>query len=261
MTDEVDYIGVMIYYEKSGFHVTPEQITDKKILVTKLTGQALVADVWSDTVAAANAISSNNQQLETGHKYAIAWVYAYGATSIAIRFRHGDFQGNKPGGMTGTTVYHKKNFLDFRLRNCLPVFSASSPLIPEMFDSATATPVIVIGLIDVTDLSLTPGIEDFQLAKGTTTNGTATFTLLTVCAEGSLYIKDVAAHGPAHLRGYFLTGTKPLRGQIRSTDKAFQPNPIEIPPHMTLAGDFQNEILHPMPELKENSLIACYATS
>lgn len=261
MTDEIDYIGVMTYYEGTGLHVTPEQVAGRKILSTLVTGQAATATVWSDVAAAANQISSNNQQLETGHKYALAYIYGYGATSIAFRAKHNDWKLT-PGGMAGTTIYHKKNMLDFRTRDCLPVFSASSPLNIQVYDSATATPKIVVGMIDVTDLSPVVGMEDFNLTSATTTNGTTTFTKLTVVTGDSMYIKSKEVHGQAHLRGCFLSGTAPLRGQLRSTDASLLPNPIELPyGFTTLAGDFMSQVLYPMPPLTENSLIDCYATS
>jgi len=258
MTDEVDYIGVMTYYEGIGLHVTPDQVAGRKVLWTKMTHAAAVAVTWTGTTAA-NQISSNNQQLETGHRYALAAIHAYNATGIAVRAKHNDWGGCKPGGMLGTTIYHNKNYLDLKKHGSLPVFSASSPLDIEVFASGTNTAVVVVGVIDVTDLSPSVGVEDFNIAYGTTTNGTTTFTLLTVAAGDTLYVKD--GMGVARLRGWFLTGTAPLRGQIRSTDLSFQPNPIEIPPHCTVAGDFLAEILAPMPVLKPNSLINCYATS
>lgn len=262
MTTEIDYIGVMTYYEKSGFHVTPEQVTGRKILEMLLTGQAATAATWSDVAAAANQISSNNQQLETGHKYALAFIYGYSATGIAFRAQHNDWQGNHPGGMAGTTIYHKKNMMDFRTRESLPVFSASSPLNVQVYDSATATPVVVVGVIDVTDLSASAGMEDFNLWSGTTTNGTTTFTKLTIATGDTGYIKAKSVHGQCHLRGYMMTGTAPLRGQLRSTDPSLLPNPIELPyGFCTVAGDFMREVLAPLPPLTENSLIDTYATS
>jgi hypothetical protein len=259
MTDEVDYIGVMTYYEGVGRHVTPDQVAGRKVLWTKVTHNAAVALTWTGITTNTNQISSNNQQLETGHLYALAAIHAYNATGIAVRAKHNDWGGCKPGGMLGTTIYHKKNLLDFAKHGSLPVFSASNPLDIEVFASGTDIAVVIVGVIDVTDIGGTVGIEDFNLAKGTTTNGTTTFTLLTVVAGDTLYVKD--GIGTARLRGWFLTGTAPLRGQLRSTDLSFQPNPIEIPPHCTVAGDFLAEILAPMPELKPNSLINCYATS
>jgi hypothetical protein len=262
MVDELDYIGVMTNYDKIGFHVTPDQVVGRKILACQVTGRALTAATWTVAHTAANAVSASNQQLETGRKYAVAWVYAYSATGIAVRVTHNSWGSCKPGGMLGTTVYHKKNMLDFAKHGSLPVFPSSNPLQIECFDSATATPIIVVGLIDVTDIGGSPGMEDFNLAYGTTTNTTTTFTVFTVAGGDTFYIKDVESHGVCRLRGAFMTGTKPLRGQLRSTDPAFQPNPVELPyGFCTVAGDFLSEVMFPLPELRENSLLIAQGTS
>ena len=248
----------MLNYAGVGRSVSPEAVAGRKIQPTYVTCQAPVASVWTDICTAANAISSNNGQLETGHWYAIAWVNAYSAEAVAIRFNHSDFQGCAPGGMFGRTLSHRKNFLDFAHHGSLPVFSASSPLIPEVFAIGTGVPVCVVGLIDLgTSPAGNIGVEDFNLAYATLTN-TAALAILAVAAGDTMYAQD--GRGEITLRGVFLTGTAPLRGQLRSTDLALTPNYVEIPPHCTLAGDYINEIILPSPVLKPNSLINCYAS-
>jgi len=259
MTDELDYIGICTFYDGIGKHVKPEQVAGRKILGIKVTGSANVAATWTG-LAAANQVSSQNQQLEVGHQYALAYIYSYASGGIAVRAKHNDWGSCKPGGMQGTTIYHKKNMLDFAEHGTLPVFSSSTPLDIESFNSGTGTPVITIGVYDVTDIGGSVGIEDFNLSYGNTTNGTTTFTVFTVALGDTFTVKD--GIGTPHLVGTFMTGTAPLRGQIRSTDKSFQPNPVELPyGFTTVAGDFLKFLRYAYQELQPNSLLITQGTS
>lgn len=261
MTTDNVYVGVMTFYDGSGQSLLAQNVGNKRALATYVTGAATTANVWSKAHAAGGAISSQNGQLNTGHFYALKACYVQDANGVAVKFVHADFKGNTPGGMIARTASHRKAYLDFMHHGALPVFSASSPLDIYVYSEGTNTPIIVVELIDLGKGAegATPGVEDFNLAMKAVTDG-AGLELLAVVAGDTLTIKD--GHGQPYLCGYFITGTAPLRGQLTSTDKALQPNPIEIQPHCTLAGDYLNEIIrYERPLLTPNSLIDTYGSS
>lgn len=259
LTTEVDYMGITIRYANAGKHVLPSAVAGKKPQPTYMTCQAAVSGVPTDVCTAANAISSNNGQLETGHFYALAWYYVYSAEAVFVRFRHADFGGLLPGGMAARTVGQYKCFFDFAKHGRLPVFSAASPLTPVIYAIGTGVPVVILGLYDLGESNPgQPGCEDFNIALATLTNGAA-LAIFTVLAGDSLYVKD--GLGVPVLKAACITGTGPLRGQIRSTDKMMQPNPIELGVVCTLAGDYPAEIQFSEPVLKANSLLSLYGTA
>lgn len=261
MTTDNVYVGVHTFYEQAGVHVPFKELGRYRYLVTKVTGQALTANAWSQAAAAANCISSANGQLNTGHKYAIAYAYIYSTNGVACKFEHSDWKGLRPGGMIARTISHRKGFVDFRRLGILPAFSASSPLIPWVYAEGTDTPVMWVALIDLGKAGegAQVGVLDHNMAMKAVTDG-AGLELLAVVNGDSLTVKN--DRGACALEGYWITGTAPLRGQIRSTDKALQPNPVDIPPHCTLAGDYENVIrIDSRPELMPESLIDCYGES
>jgi len=260
MTDEADYYGVSIHYHGIGKHVKPEVVAGKKAQPTYVTGQAPVSGVWTDFCLAANAISSNNGQLETGHFYALAGFHCYSTEGVFLRFKHSDFGGAKPGGQISRTIYFRKGYYDFaKQQGRLPVFSSSSPLTPELYAIGTTAGKLTVYLIDLgTSNPGEAGVSDFNAAVVTTTNGGA-LTICAVVAGDSLYVQD--GRGAAALKASCVTGTAPLRGQIRSTDLSMQPNPIEQGYVNYLAQEGMNEVVQPEQPLKPNSLLNLYISS
>lgn len=258
MTTDNVYVGVMVHYTGKGRHCGLQEVVGKKLQSFYLTAQAQTANVWADSHTAANALSAANGQLESGHHYALAFINSYGANAVAIRAKHNDWN-TKPGGMSGRTISHRKALLDFANHGRLPVFSASSPLTLETYDESTDTMVIVVGLYDMgLNYGGQVGLEDMQLAMKAVTDG-AGLELLTAVTGDSMTVKD--GYGTPLLRGTFITGTAPLRGQLRGTDIALQPQQVEIPPHCTLAGDYLNEIMIAEPPMQPNSVIQPYGSS
>lgn len=258
MTTDNVYVGMITRYSGKGRQCSLGEVAGKKCQSFYLTCQAQTANVWADSHTAANALSAANGQLESGHMYALAWINSYGANSVAIRAKHNDWN-TKPGGMSGRTISHRKDLLDFAHHNgMLPVFSASSPLTIECYNESTDTMVIVVGLYDLGTQGGEVGCEDFNLAMKAVTDG-AGLELLTAVTGDNFTIRD--GYGTPSLVGFFITGTAPLRGQLVSSDPALQPKQIEIPPHCTLAGDYINEIIIPEPVFLPNSVILPYGSS
>lgn len=258
MTTDHVFVGVITHYSsgKAGRSILPSTVIGKRPNPVYVTGQALVADTWAPAHTVANAISAANGYLKPNTNYALASVYCTSAAGVAIRFKHADWS-TTPGGMVAQTTYQEKAMLDFAHHGLLPVFNSSYPLSIEIYSEGTETPVIQVGLYELTEDGQ-DGCEDFNLWEEDVTDGQG-LTELDICALSTDVVRD--GLGDSSLVGYFLTGTAPLRGQLGGTDVIFQPVNLEIPPHATLAGDDINEIISSRYPLTAGSKIYAYGSS